>query len=111
VAAPQWAHAELEVESIALWLLRIGIDHSGQLSLTGAWDVAVRAAVLADLKRAGRISESDVVRPHRLAFRRPIAEAPLQPEDCGMFASIVSAAATEIRVRAAVNSANSDPTW
>ncbi len=47
------------LDSIALWLLRVGIDHSGRLSLTGAWDIAVRAAVLADLKRAGRLREND----------------------------------------------------
>jgi hypothetical protein len=215
----EWANAALTIDSIALWLLRVGIDHSGQVSLTGAWDVAVRAAVLADLRRAGRVSETDavievdaepagvgyedaacqqlladpamtellwiqagrlrapdvaaelvesgewssrrapllpgmriyrapkqqhiplrtrlahtydgdfaprseteaalavlghavnVVRPHRLDLRRSTSQAPLQPEACGVFAPIVSAAVIEIRARAAANSANSNPTW
>ena len=54
----QWTPAET-VDSVALWLLRLGIDQRGQLSPGPPWDLAIRAAVLVDLRVAGRIDDSD----------------------------------------------------
>jgi hypothetical protein len=45
------------INAVAPWLLRVGIDHSGQLDLTQLWDIGIRGAVLADLWLAGRISD------------------------------------------------------
>ena len=44
---------------MALWLLRLGIDGRGQLTPGPLWDIAVRVAVLVDLRVAGRIVDSD----------------------------------------------------
>lgn len=47
------------IDSVALWLLRLGIDARGQLVTGPPWDLAVRAAVLVDLRLTGRIVDSD----------------------------------------------------
>jgi len=47
------------IDAVAPWLLRVGIDHSGQLDLTQLWDIGIRGAVLADLWLAGRISDGN----------------------------------------------------
>ena len=43
---------------MARWLLRVGIDHSGQLVLNRLWDVAIRGAVLTDLRLSGQIRDA-----------------------------------------------------
>jgi len=45
------------IDDVPLWLLRVGIDHSGQLAFNQVWDVAVRAAVVAQLRIGGRLSD------------------------------------------------------
>ncbi|WP_375499266.1 GPP34 family phosphoprotein [uncultured Jatrophihabitans sp.] len=47
------------IDSVALWLLRLGIDRRGQLTAGPPWDLAVRAGVLIDLRLTGRIDDSD----------------------------------------------------
>jgi hypothetical protein len=222
-ASAQAVRAELagersEVDSLALWLLRIGIDQTGELELNRLWDVAVRAMVIADLHRSGRLSEAEdtiqvgteatgvahediacqqllaqpaltehawiqtgrlrsadvathlvatsewsarrspfsvgrrkycaakqqylqltrrlghtydgefgplsdaeaalavlghalnIVRPQRLTLAPASSSSALQPQDCGVFAAVTTAAVTEIRARIAANFANSNPT-
>ena len=46
------------VDAVTPWLLRVGIDHTGKIELTRAWDLAVRGPILADLWLSGRISDS-----------------------------------------------------
>ena len=48
-----------QIDSVALWLLRLGLDVRGQLVVGPPWDIAVRAAVLVDLRVSGRIDDSD----------------------------------------------------
>lgn len=43
------------IDSCCLWLLRVGIDHSGKLDPTRLWDFGVRGAILADLWLSDRI--------------------------------------------------------
>ena len=55
-----WSSADPEpIDSAALWLLRLGIDKRGQLTPGPVWDLAIRAAVLVDLRVTGRIVDSD----------------------------------------------------
>jgi hypothetical protein len=46
------------LDGIALWLLRLGADRTGRLTCNLVWDVAVRAAVLCDLRANGRLVET-----------------------------------------------------
>ncbi len=55
----QDATAPETVDRVALWLLRLGIDRRGQLTPGPPWDLAIRAAVLVDLRLTGRIDDSD----------------------------------------------------
>ncbi|WP_375483016.1 GPP34 family phosphoprotein [uncultured Jatrophihabitans sp.] len=48
-----------EIDSVALWLLRLGIDARGRLTPGPLWDIALRAAVLVDLRLTERIVDSD----------------------------------------------------
>ncbi len=43
------------MDRLTPWLLRLGIDHSGRLSLNLLWDVAIRATIVADLLASGRL--------------------------------------------------------
>ena len=47
------------IDSVVPWLLRLGIDARGQLTAGPPWDIAIRAAVLVDLRLTGRIVDSD----------------------------------------------------
>lgn len=56
----QWVAADAEeIDSVAQWLLRLGIDSRGQLAPGPLWDIAIRVAVLVDLRVTGRIVDSD----------------------------------------------------
>lgn len=48
-----------QIDSVAPWLLRLGIDARGQLTAGPLWDIGIRAAVLVDLRLTERIVDSD----------------------------------------------------
>jgi hypothetical protein len=48
-----------QIDSVAPWLLRLGIDARGQLTAGPPWDIGIRAAVLVDLRLTERIVDSD----------------------------------------------------